>query len=581
MELEVEDLRVVGWWLGVLALSYLILTFLWNQLKREVTDIPTFTVPLLKVVGGKIPKDFKLGDDQFITYNPATLEVLGYAKVMRRDEVFERTKKARVAQESWKKTSFGERRRVLRTLLNFIVNNQEEILRITNLETGKTAVDSMMGEIFITCQKARWIIDNGERYLKREYRYPGALMLHKSVCIDYFPYGVMGIIIPWNFPFHNAISHILTALFTGNGAVVKVSEYASWSVVYLENLIRNLLTATGHNPDLIQFVTGYAECGQAVIHSTDKVLFIGSPQVGKKVMEAASATITPVTLELGGKDPFIICEDADLEYTTNMALRGAFLNCGQNCLSAERFYVYEKVYDQFIKKVLEITPQIIQGPKKEVDVGAINLPAQIQRYKEVINEAVSKGAKVLFGGNVNSSLEGHFFLPTVIVNVDHSMRIMREENFGPIMAIMKVRDDEEAIRLANDCNYALGCSIFSSNYDRAHKMAARIQAGMTAINDWGLSMGVQSLPCGGIKISGFGKFNGPEGLRDFCYQKSLVTDRFGFIVPPPSALFFPSPSTVHFFVQDFIYILHGRTIGDKFRGILNLLKKFIFKPKAE
>lgn len=160
------------------------------------------------------------------------------------------------------------------------------------------------------------------------------------------------------------------------------------------------------------------------------------------------------------------------------------------------------------------------------------------------------------------------------------MRIMQEENFGPIMAIMKVHSDEEAIRLANDCNYGLGCSIFSSNYKRAHKMAASISAGMATINDWGLSMGVQSLPCGGVKISGFGKFNGPEGLRDFCYQKSLVTDRFGFIVPPPSALFFPSPAGVHLFVEDFISILHGRGLQRKVSGVLNLLKKLFSKEKT-
>lgn len=157
---------------------------------------------------------------------------------------------------------------------------------------------------------------------------------------------------------------------------------------------------------------------------------------------------------------------------------------------------------------------------------------------------------------------------------------MQEENFGPIMAIMKVRSDEEAVKLANDCNYALGCSIFSSNYERAHKMANSISAGMAAINDWGLSMGVQSLPCGGVKISGFGKFNGPEGLRDFCYQKSLVTDRFRFIVPPPSALFFPSPEGVHLFVEEFIRILHGRTVLDKAVAVSNLLKKILSKKKS-
>jgi len=286
--------------------------------------------------------------------------------------------------------------------------------------------------------------------------------------------------------------------------------------------------------------------------------------------------LTPVTLELGGKDPFIVCEDADFEYVTKMALRGAFLNCGQNCVSAERFYVFEPLYDRFVARILETMPKLKQGPNAP-DVGAINMPLQLKKYQELIDDAVAKGAKVLSGGKVNANHKGHFFEPTVIVNVNHSMRIMREEMFGPVMAIMKVKSDEEVVRLANDCDYGLSCSVFSRNYARGHKLAKQIEAGCTVINDWGLSMMIQSLPFGGVKLSGFGKFNGPEGIRDFTFQKSYVTDRFGFALPPPDPLFYPSSPKVHKLVEHFVEIMYARGVMSKVRGTFQLLKKIVSK----
>jgi len=421
------------------------------------------------------------------------------------------------------------------------------------------------------------MLSYGEDCLKTEVRFPGLLMLHKYSTVEYCPYGIIGVIIPWNFPIHNALSAIIAAIFSGNGAVVKVSEWASWSCAYLENMMNALFKATGHNPDLIQFVTGFGEAGSAVVANTDKVLFIGSPQVGKKVMETASQTLTPVTLELGGKDPLIICEDAPLDHAINMSIWGSFFNCGQNCVSVERCYVFDAVYDKFIEEAVKRAKGMRQGADgaSRCDIGAVNLPSQLQKYQDMLDDALKKGAKILLGGSINKGLNGHFFQPTIIVNVNHSMKIVQEELFGPVLCVIRVSSDEELLRLVNDCQYGLSCSIFTKNRKRGLRLARNIQSGMSVVNDWGLGSLIQSLPFGGVKLSGFGRFNGPEGLRDFCYQKTHVTDRFPFIVTPPKPLVYPVSQNAHLLVDEFIKIYYGRSLLQKVQAAFALVKRIV------
>jgi len=560
--------------LQVVVAIYVIRT-LANWFSAEYRDLPILNVEVPQAKGGPVKEPFKFDSNEIVCYCPSNMQVLGTTHVHTKQEVYTMVEKARVAQKAWAKTTLAERRRVLRTLLQFIVTHQEDFIEVSVKETGKTRVEAAFGEVFVTLDKIRYLCSSsGENAVARDYRNPG-IMMHKSAYIDYVPYGAIGIIIPWNFPLHNAISHIATALFTGNASIVKVSEWASWSVHYLDNICKELMRKTGHSTDLIQFVTGYAESGAAVVDSVNKVFFIGSPQVGKKVMEAASKTLTPVTLELGGKDPYIVCEDADLDYCIDIGLRAAFFNCGQNCLSAERFYVYDKIYDKFVNRVKELTPKIQQGPDMP-DIGAINMPLQLDKYTEFIEDAVKKGAKILVGGKPNPNHKGHFFQPTILIDVNHSMKIMKEETFGPVMAIMKVHSDEEVVKLANDCSYGLSCSIFSANYKRAHKIAEQIESGGTVINDWGLAFMCTDLPFGGVKISGFGKFNGPEGIRDFCYQKTCVTDRFGIVVPPPKAvLSLPTSPNSYKLVIDAVPILYERSIFGKISAVGRLLKRIV------
>ena len=460
--------------------------------------------------------------------DPATGERLGEAKIDDRAAVVAAVQRARAAQPAWAATTFAERRAVLSDILAEVVARQEEICRLAVRDSGKTMVDAAMGEIFPVCEKLRYTIARGEADLRPQRRASG-LLPHKAARVEYIPLGVIGVIAPWNFPFHNLLCPLIPALFAGNAVVTKVSELATWSSLRYIELVRDVLRRRGHDPDLAQIVTGYGETGSALVTSgVDKIFFTGSPQNGRKVMAAAAETLTPVVLELGGKDPMIVCDDADLEQAVSTALFGVFNACGQMCVGAERLYVAEAIYDAFVAEVVRRAAALRQGPPlgpEPVDLGAMTMPRQLEIIQALVDDALAKGARALLGGSPRRDLPGNFYPPTILVDVDHRMRITQEEQFGPVMVIVKVRSDAEAVRLANDCPYGLGSSVFTRDPARGDRIARQIAAGMTTVNDFGLAYMIQSLPFGGLKISGFGRINGREGLRACCNEKAIVGDR--------------------------------------------------------
>ncbi|KAL2643603.1 hypothetical protein R1flu_011190 [Riccia fluitans] len=514
--------------------------------------------------------------DRVPCYDPATMQHLGYFPVMEPDEVRQVVTRAREAQIVWATTGFNQRRLLLKVLLKYILEHQELICRVSAKDSGKTMLDATLGEILTTCEKISYLLKEGERVLRPQYRSTGMLMIHKSARVEYHPLGVIGAIVPWNYPFHNIFNPLVAAVFSGNAIVIKVSEHASWSGFFYSRIIQSALKAVGAPADLVHIITGYAETGSALVSSVDKLIFVGSTTVGRKVMETAAKTLTPVTLELGGKDPVVICEDADLSQVIHLAVRATLQSGGQNCAGAERFYVHESIHDEFVKEVAKIVKSVRVGPPLEgiCDVGAICMPDHVEKLEMLVRDAVEKGAEIVARGNLlPTDSPGQFFPPTVLINVNHSMRLMQEEIFGPILNIMKFKTDEEAVRLANDSSFGLGSSVFSGSKNRANAIASKLYCGMAAINDFATGYLCQSLPFGGVKESGFGRFAGEEGLRALCIVKAVCEDRIPFVktnIPKP--LQYPVADNAFQFQESLIRMLYGLSWTAKLTGLLDLIK---------
>eukprot|EP00607_Mallomonas_marina_P003787 CAMPEP_0182430560 /NCGR_PEP_ID=MMETSP1167-20130531/41635_1 /TAXON_ID=2988 /ORGANISM="Mallomonas Sp, Strain CCMP3275" /LENGTH=478 /DNA_ID=CAMNT_0024615799 /DNA_START=337 /DNA_END=1773 /DNA_ORIENTATION=- len=476
-------------------------------------------------------------------------------------------------------------------MLRFITENQVDCARVAVRESGKTLLDAIIGEVLVTCEKLAWLSDKGEQCLTKEYRDTGRMMMMKRVYVEWVPLGVIGAIVPWNYPFHNVFNPVSAALFSGNSIVIKVSEYASWSIQYYKRVIDACLDAVQAPRDLVQFVVGYGAAGEALVSSgVDKIIFVGSPGVGVKVAQTAARSLTPVVLELGGKDPFVVCEDADVKGIVQTACRGVWQNMGQNCAGPERFLVYEGVYQEFCDGVTRVTRELKTGPSlgdTGVDCGAICMgPAQLRHYQRLVDDAVSKGARVLTGGCVPSDPPlntGTFYPPTILADVPETAIIAQEEIFGPIMCIFKVKgnSDEEAVRMANNCEFALSSCAFSGSADRAKKISAQLVAGMSAVNDLeGCTYMSQSLPFGGCKKSGYDRFAGPEGLRGLCLMRSVCEDRFSFLrnsIPPP--MHYPATGVGHLFAQGLIHMFYSTSLMDKMKGVFMLIRYSLGKPK--
>eukprot|EP00475_Leptophrys_vorax_P027948 TRINITY_DN4003_c0_g1_i1.p1 TRINITY_DN4003_c0_g1~~TRINITY_DN4003_c0_g1_i1.p1 ORF type:complete len:586 (-),score=158.93 TRINITY_DN4003_c0_g1_i1:120-1877(-) len=530
------------------------------------------------------PRQFKPVVDggsgrEIICKEPASGRLQGILHAFTAEEVNGAIQRAKIAQKEWAKTSLVERAALLQDLLDYTVTHQDELANFAT-DSGKTRLEALSGEVLTTCEKLRWIIAEGPKYLKPEYRSPPLLLKAvKSARVEYVPFGVVASIVPFNYPLHNVLSAVSSIIYAGNAAVIKVSEHASWSSVPLENLLRRLLAERGHDPELIQIVRGYGETGEALCGSPDigKILFIGSPEVGALVMKTASRNLTPVILELGGKDAFIVCEDADLDHVVDNAFRGSFFNCGQNCIAAERFYIHERIYDRFVNAVQEKVALLRQGDTfaQTVDMGCMTFSGSIKKLEYLINDAVEKGARLVHGGKL---ISGNFFAPTVVADCDHSMKLVTEEAFGPIMTIIKFRSDDEVVQMANGTRYGLGLSVYSANYARAEQIVSQIESGMAVINDFGMGYLIQALPFGGVKASGFGKFNGPEGLREFCVLRTIVTDRFGSVAKSPMFLKAPITEQSYQIMKSAVTMIYSVSLTDKLKGLASMLRHLITYP---
>jgi acyl-CoA reductase-like NAD-dependent aldehyde dehydrogenase len=458
--------------------------------------------------------------------NPATGEVIAHVPDMTAEQVAELARAARAAQPAWEALGFEGRGRILRRAQKWLVDNSERVIETIVSETGKVYEDALIAEVMYGANAFGFWSKNAPSFLADErVRASSPLLKGKKLIVRYRPIGLVGVIGPWNYPLTNSFGDCIPALAAGNAVILKPSEVTPLTSLVLAEGLREC----GMPDGVFAVATGRGATGAALIDEADLVNFTGSTATGRKVMARAAETLTPVSLELGGKDPMIVLADADLERAANHAVYYSMFNGGQTCVSVERAYVEAPVFDAFVAKVAEKARALRNdrstGPGT-ADVGSMTFPPQVDIVERHVADARDKGAQVLVGGHRGHDGQGgHWYEPTVLVGVDHTMTIMREETFGPTLPIMKVADAEEAIRLANDSEYGLGASVFSKDPARGEAVARRIEAGAVCVNDSNVNYTALELPMGGVKHSGIGFRHGAGGIRKFTQQQALLVSR--------------------------------------------------------
>jgi acyl-CoA reductase-like NAD-dependent aldehyde dehydrogenase len=457
--------------------------------------------------------------------NPATGEVIATVPTLGPADVKALAVRARAAQPAWEAAGFEERGKILLRAQKWVTDNADRIIATIVSETGKTYEDAQLAEIMYAAAAFGFWAKEAPEFLADEHvKSANLLVKGKKLTVRRRPVGLVGVIGPWNFPRTNSFGDCIPALAAGNAVILKPSEVTPLTSLLMAEGLR----ACGLPQDVFQVATGDGSTGAALVDEVDFIMFTGSTRTGKLVAERAAKTLTPVGLELGGKDPMIVLADADVERAANAAAFYSMNNGGQVCISVERVYVEAPVYDQFVAKVTDKVRALRQGRPDgpgSIDVGAVTFPPQLDIIDRHVQDAVAKGARVLVGGK-QAAGPGMFYEPTVLVDVDHSMSCMMEETFGPTLPIMKVRDEEEALRLANDSPYGLQASVWTKDVHRGEQIARRVEAGAVCVNDAQVNYTALELPMGGWKSSGLGTRHGAGGIRKYTQQQTLLVTRF-------------------------------------------------------
>jgi acyl-CoA reductase-like NAD-dependent aldehyde dehydrogenase len=462
--------------------------------------------------------------DAIEVHNPATGELIKTIPVDPPEAVAATVQRVRANQPEWEAMGIEGRYRLLGKLRDWLLDNEERVLDTMQAETGKVRADAS-NEPGYLADLINFYGTRAASFIGEESVRPHTpLLASKKLRIQYRPYPVVGIISPWNFPLILSLGDSIPALQAGCAVVIKPSEFTPLGLT-------EVIEAWKHEiggPDVFDCVHGVGETGGALVDEVDFIQFTGSDRTGRKVMARAAETLTPVSLELGGKDPMIVLADADIDRAANAAAWGGMMNSGQICLSVERIYVEEPAYDEFVDKLTAEVGRLRQGAddaRNPKDVGAMTSPNQTAIVEDHVEDALAAGAKALTGGKRVEG-PGDYFEPTVLVDVDHSMKVMRDETFGPVVGVMKARDAEEAIELANDTRYGLGASVFGER-ERAEGVARRVECGAVNVNDVLINYFAMDVPMGGWKQSGIGTRHGEGGIKKYCRSESLVITRFG------------------------------------------------------
>jgi acyl-CoA reductase-like NAD-dependent aldehyde dehydrogenase len=483
------------------------------------------------------------GGSELASIDPRSGEVVGRVPIHSAADVDAAVARAREAYAQWSALPIADRVGELVRFRKALAAASDELAELIHKENGKPRLEALT-EVFMAIGH----VDHAAKRVEAATapkKVSAGLLANFRATISYHPLGVIGVIGPWNYPLFTPMGSIAYALAAGNAVVFKPSELTPLVGVR----IAEIASASIAVPNLVQVVTGAGATGAALARAAvDKIAFTGSTATGKKIMTAAAERLTPVLLELGGKDPMIVADDADLDKAADACVFGALTNAGQACISVERVYVADAVHDAFVDKVVQNVKHLRVGGD-DGHLGAMTSPAQVGIVKDHLEDAVRRGAKVLTGGP--DAISGNYIQPTVLTNVTHDMKVMTEETFGPVIPIARVGSTEEALRLANDSRYGLGSTIFGK---RARELADKIRAGMTSVNSVMGFAGIPALPFGGIGESGFGRIHGDDGIREFCRTKSTAEETMSL---PMSFMTFRLPKGMNDRLRGMIRQLYG------------------------
>lgn len=455
----------------------------------------------------------------FSVVNPATGEEVGKYPFMSAQEVNSAVERARKKFEEWSRSSFKQRREILLKASSILAENAYHYAEVISKETGKTRFDALLAEVATVCDVMHYYGKNAEKFLAPVKVGGNIFLPGRKAYYVFEPKGVIGVISPWNYPFTLCAGPVITAISAGNTVVLKPASQTPGSALALQEI----LLKAGLPESVFEVVTGSgAVTGDALIEhpALEMLFFTGSTEVGRRVYTKAAQKLKPAIMELGGKDPAIVTKNADIKRAVHSIAWGAFTNCGQTCIGMEICLVERAVFDEFLREFLEIARSLKCG-QQVGEIGSMTMADQLRIVESQVEDAVAKGAKVLVGGRRDASSKGMYYPPTVLTDVTMDMKLMMEETFGPLLPIIPYDDVEEAVKIANSTPYGLSSSVFSKDLDEARAIAGKLKTGSVNINDCFVTFAMTSLPFGGVKDSGIGRYHGDIGIRAFTNIKSI------------------------------------------------------------